>query len=167
MTVQFRPVPITLPKDQTAIAAGDAEGRLLIAVDPLAPLVVIITPPDLTAYGRVVYRTAAPTFYEDEAAVAVVPRVVEVMYVQLGKTLVNAGPLYLIVVDKVGAVVAGNGSAVPIPRMAEAGDMIVWEPTDGFLFTTGIRVIVSADPNIYVAPASPEPISVACRTRNP
>jgi len=165
--VQYRPVDQTLSADNLTAPKGDVAGRTVVTGDAAAPVPMSVVPASLTAFGRTVYRTAGPSFYENSSTVAAVSRVVELLYVQVGKALTNAITLYVLVVDKAGAVVAGDGSAVPLPKIVSAGEMIVWEPPDGFLFANGIRVIVSTDPNIYAAPAAPEPISVACRTRNP
>lgn len=166
---QYRNPDITLNPDNFAPPKEDVNGRLVVTSDAGAPVIVEVGPADLTAFGRTTYRTAGPTRYENEAAVAAVSRVVELCYVQLGAVLVGAGPFYVLVVDTAVAIVAGDASAASMPVMTATpvAQMVVWEPPDGFLFTAGIRVIVSSTPNIYTAPAGAEPISVTVRTRDP
>lgn len=157
--VQYRDPNLTLEPGNTATPLADPEGRTVVVAVPSSP----------TDLGRVEYRTSdAGSPFEDEAAIAANSRVVEILYIQLGAVLANAGiNLYILVVDKNGAVVANDESKVPFPPCSAPGDMIVWEPPDGVLFTTGVRAIVSTAPDKYTAPAQPEPISVYCRTRNP
>jgi hypothetical protein len=170
-TVQYRNPDENVAPGTSLAPLGDPAGRTVVVGAAGVPISVIVVPSDLTAFGRIVYRTAKGAgpnfFYENEAVVAVVPRVVELLYVQMLGVLVNAAPLYPLVVDKAGAVVATDGGASPLSRVAAVGDLVFWEPPDGFLFTAGIRIIVSTTPNYYTAPGAPEPISVLCRTRDP
>lgn len=146
---------------------------MVVTADAAAPLVVLLEPADLTALP--VYRTPAgpgPNFgYENEAVVpapggGAYPRVLEMLYVQILATPVNAGVKYYpLVVDKNAAIAVNDLSAVPLGRLDAGGDMDVWEPPNGFLFTNGIRVIISATPNFYTAFGAPEPLSIVCRTR--
>ncbi len=162
--VQYRTFDPSLGHTQTAIPKGDASGRMIVTGEADAPLPIVITPDSLAS--TTLYRTAGPTFYETQSAISAVSVIVELLYVQLGATLLNAAPLYALVIDKNSAVAASDGSAVPFPKMTVVGEMIVWEPPGGFLFANGVRVIVSSTPNIYTAPGGgAEPISVVCRTR--
>lgn len=159
--VQYRNPDITLPVEQTAIPKGDIAGRTVITVDDPIP----VTPVEPTPAGTV-YRTAGPTFYETEAVIAAVPRVLEILYIQAAAALTNAAPLYPLIVDKAGVIGGGDGSASPLPKISAAGDLVYWEPPGGFLFTAGMRVIVSSTPVFYTAPlGGAEPISVMARTR--
>lgn len=170
--VEHRAVDPAVATGTLLVPKGDPAGRAVVTGDAAAPVPTTPAPADLTAYGRDVYRTAGPTFYENEANVpapggGAYPRVLELLYVQLGKVLANAGvDLYVLVVDKAAAIAVGDGSVTPMPYLARAGEMIVWEPPEGFRFANGIRIIVSTDPNVYAAPGVAEPISVTCRTRN-
>jgi hypothetical protein len=174
--VEYRQVDPALSTGTKTVPKGDPAGRTVVATDATAPLDVAVQPTDLTADGRSVYRTAAgagPNFgFENEAVVpapggGAYPRVLELLYVQLLATPVNANVKYYpLVVDKAAAVANNDLSATPLTRLDAGGDMAVWEPPEGFLFTSGIRVIISATPDFYTPMAAPEPISVICRTRN-
>lgn len=161
--VQYRDPDVVLPLSQTAIPKGDAAGRTVVTADAPIP----VAPVEPTPAGTV-YRTPGPTFFETEAVIAAVSRVLEILYIQVGAVLVNAAPLYPLIIDKAGAIVGGDGSASPLAKISAVGDLVYWEPPGGFLFTTGLRVIVSSTPVFYTAPGGgAEPISVMARTRAP
>lgn len=161
--VQYRDPDEAIAAGTTIVPKGDTAGRTVITADAPIPVAPVEPTPTGTPY-----RTSGPTFFENEAVIAAVPRVLEMLYIQVGAVLVNAAPLYPLIVDKAGAVVANDGSASPLPKISAVGDMVFWEPPGGFLFTAGLRVIVSSTPDIYTAPGGgAEPISVMARTRAP
>ncbi len=162
--VQYRAVDLVLNSDNTAPAKGDVAGRTVVTSDVAAPLNVVVGPQSLTAYGRTVYRTAGATAFEAESAVAGASRVLELLYVNVPSPLA-AGSYWIVVADKNAALAPGDVSVTPTPVMTTAGQLFSWEPPDGFLFTTGIRVGLSTTPDVYTAAAIE--ISTVCRTRDP
>lgn len=171
MEVQYRNPDTAVAAGNRIAPKGDAAGRTIVTGDAAAPVpvtgAVAETPPDLTAFGRATYKTSDvdPTGFEVASNVAGASRVLEILYVGLPAALGGPGPYYVVVVDKAAALVGGEASVLPTPKLTAAGDLFFWEPPDGFLFADGIKVALSSTPVIYTAVA--DQISTTCRTRNP
>lgn len=141
MNVQYRATPIVLTDQLTAIAAGDANGVLLVS--PVSP-----TP---ATFNEQDFKTGGASGYAVSTLGPQVPFILTKIYVGLPSPLVGVGPYYVVMVDKVGAIVAGERSIIPTPKMQSAGELYFWEPPGGVKFSAGMVVALSSTPLLYTA----------------
>lgn len=141
MNVQYRAVDIVLADQFTAIAKCNPAGVLEVSVAPPSP----------ASFAETLFTTSGGTGFAVETAGPIVECVLTKLYVSLPYPLVGVGPYFVVVVDKVAALVNGDRSILPTPVMTTPGQTYLLEPPGGIKFTTGIRVALSSTPVLYTA----------------
>ena len=155
MNVQYRDPNITLSNKQTAIAKGEDAGRLDV-VGSISPAPVPVGGETLQrslSGGNPAYVLTA-TFAGAQALTK--------LYVGLNTPLVGSAPFYVVVVDTAAALVGGEYSVTPTPKMSHAGDLFFWEPPGGVQFAAGIAIAISSTPLVYTPTA--ELCDISCWT---
>lgn len=142
MMVQYRATDIVLPDNNTAIAKANVNGVLLTSS-------VVPTP---ASFEETLYQTGDASGFAVETPGPVATCVLYKLYVGLPAAIVG-GPFYVVVVDKGGAIIAGDRSIIPTPELSNAGELFYWEPPGGAKFSAGIRVALSTTPVLYTATA--------------
>ncbi len=144
MNVQYRSTPVVLTDQMTAIAEGDASGRLLVTAAPP-------TPATFSEVHSIV--TGGATGFAVSTLGPQVECVLTKLYVGVKASLATPGTYFVVIVDKLGALVNGDRSIIPTPKITTGGELFFWEPPGGVKFSNGIAVALSSTPLLYTAVA--------------
>lgn len=140
-SVQFRDPDIVLTDKVVAIPKANAVGVMLVESAAPSP----------GTFAETFFQTADASRFDVSTLGPQAPCVLTKLYVGMPGTLAGAGPYYVVVVDQLGALIGGESSKLPTPKITLAGQLYFWEPPGGVKFDAGVVIALSTTPVIYTA----------------